>query len=295
MGCGESLALSAGTEFDSQVSNRAVCHLDDDFSKSDFQEARSSIPQSEALSILRGIAKDMTGKPPYVTVPPTLDKACFICCNSYTTVKYSLGVGPINDSITVAKNHKDRGFQVFFLHNSTADEFKEFLPLFLKRTKDALTVFFTGHGAIAKDKNGEESGGKDEAMIFDNGVITDDDLMNILHENANGKTKVLLLSDCCHLGSIWDIQSAAKKNLQLPPNIISISSDKDERTEKSNKVGTKSQGIFTHFFWKALNETPQSTPKQLGDALNQSLHKFNQHFVCAETSEDAVNKPLFTK
>ncbi|OHT11283.1 Clan CD, family C14, metacaspase-like cysteine peptidase [Tritrichomonas foetus] len=250
---------------------------------------------AEAKEIFTALAKDLTGKPPYTSVPPSLNKACFICCNTYQTVKYALGVGPMNDSITVAKNHKDRGYQVFFLHNPTADEFLQFLPLFLKRTKDELTIFYTGHGASVKDKNGDESDGFDEAMVFDKGHIIDDKLVQILQDNANGKTRILLLTDCCHSGSIWDIQSAEKHNIKLPGNIISVSAAKDAQTAKQTTIGNKSQGIFTYFFWKTLNANPTATPDEIANVINGNLKRFNQFLVCAETTPAMAKQPLFHK
>ncbi|OHT14995.1 hypothetical protein TRFO_42784 [Tritrichomonas foetus] len=40
----------------------------------------------------------------------------FIVCNTYTKPKYQLCVGPLNDSVTVAVNHKKMGYKVVYLH-----------------------------------------------------------------------------------------------------------------------------------------------------------------------------------
>ncbi|OHS93980.1 Clan CD, family C14, metacaspase-like cysteine peptidase [Tritrichomonas foetus] len=289
MGCGESAVDSS----DVQIQERAVNNLNDgNFDKKQFQAARNALPIDAALQIFRKTAVDLTGKKPSA-LPSSMEKCCFICCNTYTKKEYELGVGPMNDSITVAENHKKRGYQVFFVHNPKPDEFLAFLgPLFKLTTKE-LTIFYTGHGANVKDRNGDESDGMDEAMVFDTGHIVDDKLVDVIIANANGKTRVLLLTDCCHSGSIWDLQSAMKHKKNLPANIISISAAKDSQTAKQTTIGKKSQGIFTYYFWDIVNKNKGITPKEIESKINVSLKKFNQLLVLCGTSKDMESKPLF--
>jgi hypothetical protein len=121
-------------------------------------------------------------------------------------------VGPLNDAHTVAENHTKRSYRICFMHNPTTEEFMAFF----KTTSKALTIYDTGHGAHIRDRSGDESDGLDEAIVFDQGFILDNKLVQTLKENANGKAKMLLLSDCCHSGSIWDLQSAINHGEQLP-------------------------------------------------------------------------------
>ena len=288
MGCGESKDSSGP-----MIQERAVSHMpSDNFSKDDFQKARNSCPIKEALAMFKRVATDLTGKQPSA-LPSSVDKLCFLCCNTYTRKEYELGVGPMNDSITVAENHKKRGYQCFFIHNPKPDEFLAFLPELFKRAKKELTIFYTGHGANVRDRNGDESDGMDEAMVFDTGHIIDDKLVEVLIANANGKTRVLLLTDCCHSGSIWDLQSALKHKRNLPANIISLSAAKDSQTAKQTTIGKKSQGIFTYYLWQILNKTPKATPKQIESQINGNLKRFNQLLVVCESSPGMADKPLF--
>ena len=290
MGCDESKVSEedspAVTERDTQLGG-----MPNNFTKKQFQAQRNGNSIEDALAQISKVATNLKGASPSSIKPA--DKLCFICCNTYTKAQYQLGVGPLNDSVTVAMNHKKRGYQVFFLHNPTPQEFLTFLPLFMKQTKTALTVFFTGHGANVKDKNGDESDGFDEAMVFDTGHIVDDDLVKIICENCNGVVKVLLLTDCCHSGSIWDLQSADDHGLKLPQNVISISAAKDSQTAKQTKMNNKDQGIFSYFFWKLLNAEPKLTPKDLETKMNASLNKFKQHYTAFATSSNMMNQPLF--
>lgn len=289
MGCAES-----ADNVDVQERDAPVNGLPNNFSKQQFQDARTKQTIDEQLKYFNKLGTCMNGKK-NSEVPSQLTKVCFLCCNTYTKPDYALGPGPLNDSLTVAENHKKRGYQIFYLHNPDPKEFLAFLQVFLSKTQVSLTVFFTGHGANIKDTNGDESDGQDEAMVFDNGYIVDDQLVEYLEKYANGKARVLLLTDCCHSGSIWDLQSAQKAKKKLPKNIISISAAKDSQTAKQANIGKKSQGLFTYYFWKIVNENPNITAKQIEAKINPFLQKFKQVYQFAATAGGPENQPLFKK
>lgn len=293
MGCGESIDSVKQPEFSSKIEERAISRIKEGFKKNEFQEARNSMQMSEALTIIRSIAKDLTKKPPLTTVPATIDKACFIICNTYTVPKYALGVGPMNDAITVAKNHKDRGYQVFFLHNTSDREFLSYLPLFAQRTKKELTIFYAGHATTIKES--DENDANVESMVFDNGTVSDNQFFSCISDNANGKTRILLITDCCHAGILWNIPQASKNSIKLPQNIISLYSTKITETAKNSAIGKKSQGIFTYFFWKELNEKRQATVNQIVSDINTNLKNYNEVLTHSETTSNLVDKPLFSK
>lgn len=298
MGCGESAAERSdqedvievmGSEPTIKERNAPLSGLPDNVTKQDFQNARMKLSMDQALKELNSLAKDLSKKP---VIPKSMKKACFLCCNTYTKPAYRLGVGPLNDTITVALNHKKLGYECYFLHNPTPDQFMQFLQKFIAQTTGNLTVFFTGHGANVKDKNGDESDGMDEAMVFDTGHIVDDKLVQLISK-ANGRTKIVLLTDCCHSGSIWDLQSANDHGLKLPKNIVSLSAAKDSQTAKQTKMKQKDQGIFTYYFWKIFNENPNCTVKTMEPKINAGISRFKQHFTIASTSPNMLSEPLF--
>lgn len=289
MGCGESavdepVVMERGA---GQLSG-----LPDNFSKQDFQTKRGGNTIEDALKEIAGYGTDLKGKG--VDGVPTTKKACFICCNTYTKAAYQLGVGPLNDSCSVAKNHKDRGYQVFWVHNPTPADFLALVPAFMKKTEENLTIFFTGHGANVKDRDGDEDDGLDEAMVFDTGHIVDDKLVDLVCNNLkpDNKTKVLLLTDCCHSGSIWDLQSAKGKGKTLPKNILSVSAAKDSQTAKQTKMKSKDQGIFSYFFWQNVNADQKVTAAQLEAKMNKSLARFKQQFTAFASSPNMLSEPI---
>lgn len=228
------------------------------------------------------------------SLPTNLAKAVYICCNTYTRAEYSLGVGPMNDAITVAQYMKNLGFSIYFAHNPKSTEFMKYFKHFLKNTKQYLVVYYTGHGASVDDKNGDESDGKDEALVFDDNFVIDDDLATAIAQSGKpASSTVLLLSDCCHSGSIYDLQTGNYGGQKMPENIMSISAARDSETAKQTSVGGNDQGIFTFYFYKLLSEDATLTPKKMQSTIGQYLKRFEQSYVCYSTTESLLDKTIF--
>ncbi|OHT15977.1 Clan CD, family C14, metacaspase-like cysteine peptidase [Tritrichomonas foetus] len=222
-----------------------------------------------------------------------ITRVCFICCNTYVTPKYKLGVGPLNDSITVAANLKMKGFFIYFLHNPKGQKFLDYLTMFLQKTSEHLTVYYTGHGASIPDKNGDESDGLDEVMIFDDGIVVDDKLVELIKKHATGRAKITLLNDCCHSGTIWDLPTDPKKAMKFPPNIVCISAAKDNQTAKQAKQRSNDQGLFTFFVFQEVRRNPNLTPKELQKIISEQLKKYKQTCLITPTRQELMNVPIF--
>ena len=256
-----------------------------------FQKLRHHATVESAISQLSELATDLSTIDPNTFYPD--QSSCFICCNSYTKPQYQLGVGPINDAITVAANHKFMGYIVYYLHNPHHTLFLNFLRVFLQKVTRYLTLFYTGHGAQMKDKTGDELDGYDEVVVFDSGYVVDDELADYLKKYCNGNAHTILLSDCCHSGTIWDIPETLSEAASFPPNILSISASSDNQTAKQKSIGKNNQGIFTFNFWTVVRNNPGI---KIGDAqniLNPELKKFNQQLEMFPTREDMLYKPIF--
>jgi hypothetical protein len=214
-------------------------------------------------------------------------RVCLIIVNTYEKESLQLGPGPLNDSLTVAQNLSDFQYRIYFLHNTTPAHFLAWLKYFLEHATDSLFIFYTGHGASIKDRDGDEEDGMDEVMVFDNGHVVDDELSKYLRLYCKAQ-RTVLVTDCCHSGTIWDL--AQKPNAQpIPPNILSISAALDNQTAKQSKMDRKDQGIFTFYFWKYFSENNQITPHQLEGLMNPSLAKYSQGIVVSTSSPDMLD------
>ena len=263
------------------------------FTLAEFQELRHHATEYSALEQLRGIARDITNIDAETWFPPTLRRACFISTNTYTTEKRKLGVGPINDSIVVAANHACMGYEVFFIFNASAKQYKRCLKQFLIRTTDWLTCYFTGHGTQSRNYDGSEGSGYDQHFVFDDGYVKDDKLASYLKKYSKGVAKTLLLNDCCHSGTIWDIPRDPVKAMEFPANIVSYSATDDAETAKQTEINRNSQGLFTFYFWKLVKEHPTITMQQLKPMIDESVTKYKQHCVMIATRSNILTQPFF--
>ena len=227
-------------------------------------------------------------------VPGQLQKAAFAICNDYTNSKYtSLGAGPNNDAFHILKICGPLGYKCFHLRNGKSKRFLQVLDDLLQNTTEHLVIFYVGHGTDVKDTNGDEADGYDEAMVFDDAFVVDDILVEHLMKYKNDHSVVTLITDACHSGSIWDLQSQVAGRT-LPPGIISISAANDRQTAKQTYVESMDQGMFTYHFKKALKSNPNASPLEIRKQIRPILQqKFCQNVVIATTSEELLFRRIF--
>ena len=230
---------------------------------------------------------------PLSRLPTDLEKCCFICCNTYSSYRLNLGVGPINDAVSWAKCMERYHYKIYFLHNPHSRNFLKYLDHFFEKTTNHLVVYYVGHGSSVKDTNGDEADGYDEVMVFDNGYIVDDELAQYLNKYSRGTAHTILLSDCCHSGTIWDIPEKIDKAKKFPANIMSISAAEDSQTAKQMKQNNSTQGIFTFNFWTLIRSKPNITSPEIEKVLNKEMKQFKQQYVAYPTRRDMLQKPIF--
>jgi hypothetical protein len=258
-----------------------------DFTPEEWTSAHNAGTVEENTTALSNLGIDI--KSIASSLPSRLTKAVFIACNTYTRPDYSLGVGPMNDAITVAHYMKSIGFTVYFIHNPKSTEFKQYLPHFVKVTQEQLLVYYTGHGASVADKDGDEADSKDEALVFDDAFVTDDVLAQLLASAGKpAGSKVVLLNDCCHSGSIWDLSKPG-----VPANVLCLSAARDAETAKQTSVNGTDQGIFTFYFYKLLTAQPNMTPEEVGRQIGSYLTRFEQQYTASWSTQALLEQPIF--
>jgi hypothetical protein len=247
----------------------------------------------DPVRTLKSLGRDIASIP-LSRLPTAIEKAAFLCVNSYTSYRLSLGTGPINDAVSFAKLMKQYGFEIYFMHNPHCRNFLKYLDAFFKATSKELVIYYVGHGTNVRDTSGDEADGQDEAFVFDDGFIVDDDLITHLSDNKNPDSEVVLVTDACHSGTIWDIQAGNVKGRQLPPGVISISAAADAQTAKQTMIDRVDQGVFTYNLCKTLKSEPYLTPNELAAKMKTILKKYQQTFVVGTTSPKFLTEPLFS-
>lgn len=136
---------------------------------------------------------------------------------------------------------------------------------------DLAIIHFSGHGTQVRDTNGEELDGADECIVPNDvvisGLIRDDELHATLMR-FNRSTRILIIMDCCHSGTMLDlkyswegptsIRTQNATSLLFGP-VISISGCMDPQTSADayNLAGTLQwTGAMTTCLVQALTQDP---------------------------------------
>eukprot|EP00928_Gymnodinium_smaydae_P011710 TRINITY_DN14294_c0_g3_i1.p1 TRINITY_DN14294_c0_g3~~TRINITY_DN14294_c0_g3_i1.p1 ORF type:complete len:345 (+),score=47.87 TRINITY_DN14294_c0_g3_i1:147-1181(+) len=111
---------------------------------------------------------------------------------------------------------------------------------------DYFVFYYAGHGTNVKDTTGEEADGQNEAFVLVDQqggvsldtVLVDDDFSAALLQDCGPDVRVVIIADCCHSGTIADLDRPRWRGRQA----ISLSGCRDSQTSGDTGRG----GIFTH-------------------------------------------------
>ena len=248
---------------------------------------------TSALKRLKQCGKDISTVP-LSRFPTDQTRVVWLVVNSYTSYRLSLGDGPINDGANFGSAMKKYGYTIYYIHNPTSKKFLNYLDKFLANVTEELIVYYVGHGTTVKDLDGDEDDGYDEATVFDDATVTDDVMVEHVIKNKNPSSKLICVTDACHSGSIWDIQSGNKNGRVLPENFISVSAANDKQTAKQTMIDRKEQGIFTSNMCTYLGKKKDATPNEISSELRSALRKYAQTMTVAATTDSLLTTPLFT-
>ena len=161
-------------------------------------------------------------------------------------------------------------------------------------------IHYSGHGTYVRDRNGDEVDGRDEAIVpSDVDIITDDQLLAIFSQT---KCLTYLMFDCCHSGSICDLQwrfeyVPARRNyvrynenkrVLSNPNIIMISGCRDRETSAdAYNIETKmAMGAMTNALIDSIraNNYNATFLKIYADMCGWLKNKGHTQFPCLSSS-----------
>lgn len=178
-----------------------------------------------------------------------------------------LGDPVLNDGCMFARNMtKLINIKCFHRCNATVETAKELFKKALENT-GTVYIYYSGHGTQRKDIDGDEEDGKDEAFVFKDGVLLDDDIAIMI--NNMKCAKLVCIADSCHCGTVWD---SNKFKDEIKNKVICISSCMDNQTSKQ----LIKNGCFTLQFWQLYD----ATQKKLNlKELNRRLDLFDQRVI----------------
>lgn len=135
--------------------------------------------------------------------------------------------GCVNDANDFAAAFAGRGAitSVITDRDATGDRLRQSIRILVGNLTrgDLAVITYSGHGTQVPDLNGDESDHRDEAWcpvdLWDNGVITDDELRELLDRRPFG-ARLVVVSDSCNSGTVTRFASplgARHRARYLPP------------------------------------------------------------------------------
>jgi len=149
---------------------------------------------------------------------------------------------------------------------------------------DYFVFYYSGHGTQVDDSDGDEDEGQDEALclvdpqgqISYDTLLIDDDLAEALTDNVDENVRIIVLTDCCHSGTICDFD----KDIWEGREAISIAGCLDSQT--SGDIGKG--GIFTHSMLLAIDQLQDAGEEDysVGMLFNGTLQNDDKVFDSAQ-------------
>ena len=152
--------------------------------------------------------------------------------------------------------------------------------------KSEIWLSYSGHGYYINDYSNDEIDGKEEVLCPVVGeFIKDDWLKEILINKLNGDVKLFIIMDCCHSGTICDIQKECSNNMQK--NICMISGCRDNQTSADAAFWIRDEyewrGALTHHFIQSFTPNLKEHHANLLKSLD---NKFTQKPILSFTGKE---------
>lgn len=119
-------------------------------------------------------------------------------------------------------------------------------------------LYYAGHGVLVPDKNGDEGGKQDAALVpWDfgkTGMIVDDELYKRFISKMAPTTEMFILPDCCYSGTNFDLEYKSitqRKDVdELKAKILQLSGAREDETSAE----IAGYGVTTTAFIKLMGE-----------------------------------------
>ncbi|KAK2949650.1 putative metacaspase-1 [Blattamonas nauphoetae] len=250
-------------------------------------------------------------------IPPvTINYCCALFFNPYEDLPHTLEEGPVNDAIAMAELFLSRGFTVVYVCDATPKEYYIWMNWLLENVEKEFVSYFSGHGTQIKDKTGKEEDGLSEVLVFynektkfkntghssdridavqgiTNETVEDTVMFDLIAGKDYPNTRIVLLTDCCHSGTMFNMDQVPDNgHLLTPPlNVVCVGSAKDSQTAKQTVLEGKESGVFTHNFCQLLKQKPLASFHDLQTHMNKQIKKY-QTIQLTSSSARLFNDPI---
>mmetsp|Transcript_34742 Transcript_34742/g.78230 ORF Transcript_34742/g.78230 Transcript_34742/m.78230 type:complete len:307 (-) Transcript_34742:43-963(-) len=156
---------------------------------------------------------------------------------------------------------------------------------------DFFIFYYSGHGTSMEDLVGDEEDGMDEALCFvgpqgqlgGRYFMRDDEFAEIVTDAIPEETRILILTDCCHSGTIGDLD----KDIWEGREVISVTGCADSQTSGDMGKG----GIFTHSMLLAIDHLQRSGEEDYSVGLLYNATVFQDDKVFNSAQDITIECP----
>lgn len=232
-------------------------------------------------------------------IPKTItirNKKALLIGINYTGTPNEL-FGCISDVHSVKERLSQKGFDIRSLTDITTKKatrdniLEEFKNLLMNSQKgDLLFFLYSGHGSYTRDRNGDETDGRDELIVpCDLKGILDDELKALLQTYLKEDVTLFAMFDSCFSGTVLDLKyqfmdslnydrfTENSKQLETLGNVFMVSGCTDNQTSADAVFNNKPNGAMTWSLLECLKQNPNNWReliKTMRDLLKKS--QFNQ-------------------
>ena len=208
-----------------------------------------------------------------------MSKKALLILNTYNGSSYCLGQPVLNDGKMMKKHLLEFGYEIIELVDKGISEALKAMEDVLKSSEEAV-IYYSGHGSqVGYDPSEDDR--RNEAFCFLHRMffLEDDTLSQCISKNNQTK-KLILFNDCCHSGTIWDLQKVDIKDGQT---IYNISACEDCQTAAQ----LAKNGALTSIFWPNF-----SNGVLRFDKLARALSHFGQVPVISKNNKRIIENEI---
>ncbi|KAA6366533.1 MAG: hypothetical protein EZS28_037940, partial [Streblomastix strix] len=191
-------------------------------------------------------------------------------------------------------------YRVFYMCDATPQEYYRWMDWLLENVELELVSYFSGHGTQIPDKTGREKDGLTEVLVFydekrrqqiagggvppkitpldgiTNETISDTVMHDLIVNKEYPQTRVVLISDCCHSGTMFNFDQPVTglHKQKPPPHVVCIGAAQDAQTAKQTQFKGVDSGVFTYNFNQLIRQKPQTTFLDLQTYMSKNIKKY---------------------
>lgn len=177
---------------------------------------------------------------------------------------------------------------------------KDFIDSVNVSKRGLIAMSSHGYSGIP-DRSGLEIDGQSEYIVLNGQRVMDYELREIFLNRVEDDVKLLILTDTCHSGTMWNMRCSPFgkngcrcANIYQPGKILSISSCSDSQSS-SDDLSHSSPGFHGGLFAALKDYLAKPNKQSSYEVISQRLSKLNQTLTITATRAKLLEEKCFLK